>query len=64
MSQYTCTFCGYSYNHEKGVPEQEIAAGTPWEDVVQDFACPVCGMGKEMFHVNVEGQDTAPENCS
>lgn len=62
MSQFICTFCGYAYNHEKGAPEQGVDAGTPWEDVQQDFSCPVCGLGKEMFHVNVVDEEIEPEN--
>lgn len=49
MARYVCTVCGYVYDEEKGCPESEIAAGTKWEDVPEDFVCPLCGVDKSMF---------------
>lgn len=51
MKKYQCTICGYVYDEEKGLPEQGIAPGTKWEDIPDDFVCPECGVGKEMFDV-------------
>lgn len=48
MAKYVCP-CGYTYDPAKGEPEQGIAPGTPWEEVPEDFTCPVCGLGKDMF---------------
>ena len=42
MAEYKCTVCGYIYDTEKG-------AGTAWEDVPDDFRCPLCGAVKTMF---------------
>jgi len=44
-----CTVCGYVYDPEQGHPELGIAPGTPFEDLPDDFLCPVCGVGKELF---------------
>lgn len=39
----------YAYDEEAGYPEGGIAPGTKWEDVPEDFECPLCGVGKEDF---------------
>lgn len=49
MKKYICSVCGYVYDEALGAPESGIAPGTKWEDVPQEFFCPVCGAGKEMF---------------
>lgn len=49
MEKYVCTICGYVYDPEEGVPEAGIAPGTKWEDVSDDFVCPLCGVGKDQF---------------
>lgn len=48
MKKYVCP-CGYVYDPAEGDPEHGIAPGTPWEDVPEDWECPVCGMGKDGF---------------
>jgi rubredoxin len=49
MKKYQCSVCGYIYDEEKGLPDQGIAPGTKWEDIPDDFVCPECGVGKDMF---------------
>ncbi len=49
MAKYVCTVCGYVYDEALGDPDNEIAAGTPFEDLPEDFECPVCGVGKDEF---------------
>ncbi len=49
MKRYVCTVCGYVYDEELGDPEQGIAPGTPWEEVPEDYECPVCMVGKDQF---------------
>ena len=46
---YECV-CGYVYNENEGDPDNGIAPGTKWEDIPDDFVCPVCGLGKEEFN--------------
>jgi len=47
--KYICTVCGYVYDEEKGDPDNGIPTGTRWEDVPDDYACPLCAVGKDMF---------------
>ena len=47
--KYVCDICGYIYDEETGDPDNGIAAGTKWEDVPEDFVCPLCGVGKDQF---------------
>lgn len=47
--KYICDVCGWEYDEEKGYPEGGIAPGTPWENVPENFLCPLCGVGKEQF---------------
>lgn len=49
MKKYVCTVCGYVYDEEKGEPDMDIAPGTKWEDVPNDFSCPLCSVGKDQF---------------
>lgn len=46
---YVCTTCGWVYDPEQGDPDGGIAPGTAWEDIPDDWVCPVCGVGKEDF---------------
>ncbi|MBR1739340.1 MAG: rubredoxin [Ruminococcus sp.] len=47
--KYVCDICGYIYDPENGEPDSGVAAGTEWENVPEDFVCPVCGVGKDQF---------------
>ena len=49
MQKYVCEFCGYEYEPEVGDPDSGIAPGTAFEDIPEDWKCPVCGVGKENF---------------
>ncbi len=49
MQKYVCTVCGYIYDPELGDPDSGIAPGTAFEDVPDDWVCPVCFVGKEDF---------------
>ena len=49
MKKFTCLICGYVYNESIGIPEKGVAPGTKWEDLPDDFACPVCGAPKSVF---------------
>ena len=49
MKKYVCTACGYVYDEELGDPDNGIEPGTKWEDLPEDFTCPLCGVGKELF---------------
>ena len=49
MSVYACELCGYEYRPEVGDPDNGIAPGTKFEDLPEDFVCPLCGVGKDNF---------------
>ncbi|NLN07897.1 MAG: High molecular weight rubredoxin [Firmicutes bacterium] len=49
MDKYVCKLCGYVYDPEKGDPDNNIAPGTPFADLPDDWVCPVCGVGKDQF---------------
>lgn len=49
MEQWKCDICGYIYNPETGDPEGDIPAGTSFEELPENWMCPVCGAGKEEF---------------
>ena len=51
MDKYICTVCEYIYDPELGDPENGIAPGTSFEDLPDDWVCPLCGVGKEDFEV-------------
>ena len=47
--KYVCTVCGYVYDEAAGDEEHGIAPGTKWEELPEDFTCPLCGVGKDQF---------------
>ena len=47
--KYACDICGWIYNEAEGYPAAGIAPRTKWEDLPEDFECPVCSIGKEHF---------------
>jgi rubredoxin len=49
MKKYVCGVCGYVYDPAKGDPENGIAKGTAFEDLPDDWTCPVCGASKDEF---------------
>ena len=49
MEIMVCTACGYEYDPTTGDPDGGVAAGTAWADVPEDYVCPLCGVGKDMF---------------
>jgi len=49
MAKYQCTVCGYIYDPELGDPDGGIKPGTPFEEISDDWVCPVCGASKDQF---------------
>lgn len=49
MKKYKCEVCGYIYDPEQGDPDNSVQPGTPFEDIPEDWVCPLCGVGKEQF---------------
>lgn len=49
MAKYKCNICGYVYDSEVGDADNGIEAGTAFEDLPDDWVCPICAVGKEDF---------------
>ena len=49
MEKWTCTVCGYVYDPTVGDPGSDIEPGTSFEDLPEDWVCPACGVGKDLF---------------
>jgi len=49
MQKYQCTVCNYIYDPAMGDIDSGTPAGTPFEDVPEEWVCPVCGASKGMF---------------
>ena len=49
MKKYKCQVCGYIYDPEVGDPDNGIEPGTAFEDLPDDWVCPLCPEGKEVF---------------
>lgn len=47
--KYQCSVCGYIYDPDIGEPDRGIAPGTPFDELADDYTCPVCGASKELF---------------
>jgi rubredoxin len=51
MKKYRCIPCGYIYNPEAGDPDGGIAPGTSFEDIPDDWVCPICFVWKDDFEL-------------
>lgn len=49
MDKYVCVVCGYVYDPAEGDPDNSIEPGTSFEDIPDDWTCPVCGATKDQF---------------
>jgi len=49
MKKYKCTVCGHIYDPAIGDPESNISPDTPFENLPDDWTCPVCGAEKDDF---------------
>ena len=47
--KYVCDACGWTYDETFGDESLNIAPGTKFEDLPEDFECPLCSVGKDMF---------------
>ena len=46
-----CSVCQWIYDPEQGEPNQDVQPGTPWSEVPDNFLCPECSLGKDVFDV-------------
>ncbi len=51
MKKYKCLMCGYIYDPDVGDPDNDVEAGTAFEDLPDDWVCPECGAGKDEFEL-------------
>jgi rubredoxin len=58
MAKYVCSVCGFIYDEANGIPEAGIAPGTRWQELPDDWVCPLCGAGKSEFEK--QGESTSP----
>ena len=49
MKKYRCEVCGYIYDPAKGDIEGGVKPNTSWDDVAEDWLCPLCSEGKDVF---------------
>ncbi|OGW52188.1 MAG: rubredoxin [Nitrospirae bacterium RBG_13_43_8] len=49
MQKYKCTVCGYIYDPETGDPDSGIKPGTSFDNLPDNWVCPVCGADKSLF---------------
>jgi rubredoxin len=49
MQKYRCNVCGYIYDPANGDPENDIPAGTAFENLPDNWVCPECGVPKSGF---------------
>jgi len=49
MDKYICGICATIYNPELGTPDENIAPGTAFEDLPDDWRCPICGSSQDKF---------------
>ena len=47
--KYICDICGYIYDETVGDEDSGIAPGTKFEDIPEDWVCPLCGVTKADF---------------
>lgn len=51
MKKYVCDVCGYIYDPAEGGPDTGVQPQTAFEDLAEDWVCPICGAGKDDFSV-------------
>jgi hydroxylamine reductase len=57
MQKWRCIVCDYVYDPEEGDPDAGIEAGTLFEDLPDDWVCPICGATKDQFEPFVEEEE-------
>lgn len=49
MKKYRCEICGYIYDPEQGDPDNNVPPRTPFEQLPEEWVCPICGAPKDQF---------------
>ena len=61
MAKYVCSVCGFVYDEANGIPEAGIIPGTRWEELPDDWTCPLCGAEKSEFEKQGESTSAREE---
>lgn len=64
MKKYICNICDFIYDESTGYPEGGIPAGTKWENVPDDWVCPICGATKADFHEEIVNKPSSTSESS
>lgn len=56
MKKFVCDVCGWEYDEELGDIDNDIEPGTEFDELPEDFVCPLCGAGKDEFE-EVDDED-------
>lgn len=51
FKRWHCEVCGFIYDEAEGLPDDDIAPGTAWADIPEDWTCPDCGAPKSDFEM-------------
>jgi rubredoxin len=51
MQEWRCVICQYIYDPAAGDPDNGVPPGTSFEELPEDWLCPLCGAGKDMFEL-------------
>ncbi|MBQ8311438.1 MAG: rubredoxin [Clostridia bacterium] len=57
MLIHVCALCGYEYNPKEGDPDNGVKENTDFEDIPEDWVCPLCGASKEDFEAELREDD-------
>ncbi|MFI3269248.1 MAG: rubredoxin [Rikenellaceae bacterium] len=49
MDRYKCTVCNHIYDPAKGDKTQDVEPNTPFDQLPDDWVCPICGVGVSQF---------------
>jgi len=60
VKKYECSVCGYIYDESAGDPDNGIATGTKWDELPDDWECPLCGASKSEFEAQEEKKESKP----
>jgi len=58
VKKYECSVCGYIYDESAGDPDSGIATGTKWDDLPEDWECPLCGASKNEFEAQEDKKES------
>ena len=59
MQRYQCNTCRYVYDPSRGDSENDILAGTQFDDLPYEWMCPECGSGLDFFELMQEAEEMA-----